>query len=133
MVIIVRTIHIGGHSTDKIATILATICLAHFNSSNFSQSIPLVACFQGATQKIFLFDRLLREFWINTRTAEEKKFFYAGFTRVMNQVILYLQVFINKLRGIQVISTDSTHFSRGIKNVFRLYLRKKLTHGLCIQ
>src|SRR5690606_34751812 len=67
VVVIVRTVQVGRHQTDEIATILRVVGLTHLDARNLGDRIGLVRWLKRSGEQHFLLHRLRCELWVYTR------------------------------------------------------------------
>src|SRR5262249_5314708 len=107
--IVIRSVQIGGHGTDKIGSELARIRLAEFNSRDLCHRIRLVGWLERSAQQCAFRNRLRRELRVNARAAEKQqlaRFVLEGGT---NDIVLDLEVLDQELNRLITVGLDSPH------------------------
>ena len=133
VVLVVQSVKTGGHGADEIVPILAAIGLAKFDAGNFGHGVPFVGRFERAGQQIFFFERLWGEFWVNAGTAQKEQFFNARPMRVLEEIVLNLEVFVEELRRISVIGKNPADLGRRHTHVLRPFAFEKVVDGFAIE
>src|SRR6266566_7049864 len=128
IIIVVRSVQVRGHGADKLAAILPAVSLAHFQTGDLGNGVPLVGRLQRAAQQVFLFERLGRQLGIDAGAPQEEQLLDPGLPSLMNNIVLYLQVLVNEFRRQSVIGQDASHFGCRKKNKFGFGLRVKFLH-----
>ncbi len=130
--IIIGTIQIGGHGTDKIGTILAVIRLAHFDTGNFGNRIRFIGGFQFPGEQILFFYRLRGKFGINTGTPQKQQFLNPMEIALMNHIGLNGEIIVDEFGRVGIICPNAPDFCCGQKYIFRLFSIKKSRHRILI-
>src|SRR5947207_6274761 len=117
VVIIIWAVEVGRHRADEIRAVLLPVGVAHFDSGDFGDGVPLVGRLQRPGEQVLLFQRLRCEFWIYAGAAKEKEFFDSSLVSAVNEVFLDAQVFVEELRRVGVVGDDAANFGGGNVNV----------------
>src|SRR5665647_3093799 len=125
IVVIVLSIQIGRQNGDKVATVLRMVGLTHFDTRYFSYSVGFIGAFQNTGQQCIFAHWLSSIAWINTRRTQKQKFFYTIHIALMNDMILYHQILVNKLSTIGIICNNTTYFGSSKHHKFRFLCCKK--------
>ena len=131
--IVIRAVKIGRHQTYKISPMLFVVRLAHNNAGNFGRSISLICWLERPGHKIFFFDWLETVSRVDTRTAEEKQLLNFIQVGIVNDIILYRQIFVYKVGRISIVGKNTAYFCRGEENVFRFFLGEKSFNSIIIK
>lgn len=129
MIIIAWAVQIGGHGADRIKAILLAVCLAHLDSRDFRQGVCVVGGFQRSGEQASFLDRLGAHLGVEARRSEKQQLPAVIAAGAVNDVILYLQVLVDKLCGIGGIGMDAAHLGGSKNHNSGPVLRKKVSYG----
>src|SRR5262245_43213758 len=121
--IVIRTIKVGGHSSNKVAPILLAVSLAEFETSDFRDGISFVSGLKGSSKQSALGDRLLRKFWVDARRAEKDELLHAHVGGGVNNICRNREIIIQELSRRRAIRQDASNFRSRQKD--GLWLRRR--------
>src|SRR5262245_31163426 len=130
--IVARTIKVGGHSADEVATVLLPVRLAEFEASDFCDGIPFVGGLKRPAQQSALGDRLLCEFWVDARRAEKEELLHAYVGGGINNIRRNREIVIQELGRRRAIRQDAANFRSRQKDGLWLRRRQPALH-LCLK
>ncbi len=111
--VIAGAVEVGGHEGDGVEVVLSAEGLAEFDAGDFGDGVPLVGGFEGASEKVFLFDGLWGVFGVDARRAEEGEFFDAVAVGAGEDVELDGEVVAEEVGGVGGVGEDATDFGGG--------------------
>src|SRR5690606_19383582 len=128
----IGSVKIGGHHRNKIGAVLQIIAFAGLDSRDFGNGVGLVGIFERVGEQILLLHGLRGVFGINAGAAQKQKLLHAVLIALMDDIVLYHQVFVDEIGAIDIIGHDTAHFGRSQKYVLRPFLFKELrnSHGI---
>ena len=129
MEIIVRTIQISRHYGDIIGSILKVKALAHLQTGNLGNGIRLVGILQRRSQQYILSHRLRSISGIDAGAAQKEQFFDLMTETLSNDILLNLQIIIDKVGTIQTVGHNTPDMSGSQNDIFRLLLIKELLYS----
>ena len=133
MEIIVGPVKVRGHNGDVIRPVLEVETLAHFQPDNLGKSIGFVGILQFARQQVLLFDRLRTVTRIDAGRTEHQQLLYIVAERFADDILLYLQIFINEIGAVGVVGHNAAHMRRRKNHILGLFVVKKPFYSDTIQ
>src|SRR3989339_1159840 len=109
--IIVGPVHVCGHHTDEIASMLFPESLAQEDAGNFCNSICLVGWFQCVGEQCLFRDGLLRLPGVDTGAPEEEEFLHPCISGREEDSILHGNVLCKEFRWLECICQYASYFS----------------------
>ena len=131
--VVIRTIEVGRHYGDVIRAILQVETLAHFQSGNLGDGVRFVGIFQRRGEKHFFFHGLFGITRIDAGASQEEEFLHIVAKTFTDDVLLYLQVFVDEVGTVNAVCHDAANESSGKEYIFRLFFIKEFTYGNGIQ
>ncbi len=131
--IIVRTIEVGGHHRDEVGAILEVIALAEFKSGDFGDGVGFVGIFELTGQEVLLLHGLGRFARVDARGSQEEQLFHPVEVRLVDNVVLDLQVFVNELPAVGVVGHDAPHTGGRQHDIVGFLFREEQSCGLLVQ
>ena len=123
--IIIWSIQVGRHHRNVIGAILYIKALTHFQPSNLSNCIRFIRIFQWRCQQRIFFHGLWCFFRIHTSATQKQQFLHLVFITLSYHIVLNLQIAINKIGPIYIVSNNSTHMCRSQKYILRFFIFKE--------
>jgi len=120
--VVVRAVQVGGHDRDIGGPVLAVVGVAHLDPGDLGDGVGRIGGFQRAGEQGVLADRLGGEFGVDAGTAQEDQAFHPGPIRLMEDVDLDQQVFVNELAAIDIIGVNAANLGGGEKHDIRAFL-----------
>ena len=131
--VVIRTIEVGRHYGDVIRAILQVETLAHFQSGNLGNGVRFVGIFQRRGEEHFFFHGLFGITRIDAGASQEEEFLHIVAKTFTDDVLLYLQVFVDEVGTVNAVCHDAANESSGKEYIFRLFFIKEFTYGNGIQ
>ena len=133
MEIIVRPVEVRRHHGNIVSAILQIETLAHLQPRNLRNGIRLVGIFERRGEQAVLRHRLRRFAGIDAGRAEKQKFLHAVAETLADDVLLDLQILIDKVRAVLQVSHNAAHVSRSQHHRFGAFLVEEALHGCGVQ
>ena len=124
------SIEVGGHQRDRVEAVLLAVGFAGLNACDFGDGVPFVRGFEGARQKIFFFERLWSESWIDAGGTQEKKFRGVVAISCVDDIGLESQIIVNEIGRVSGIGENAAHLGGGDENIFGFFVGKEGVDGL---
>lgn len=131
--IVVGAIQVGGHHRDEVGAILKVVALTKFQSGDFGNGIRLVGVLQLARQEAILGHRLGRLARVDAGAAQEEQFFYPLEVRLVDDIVLDLEVLVDKLSAVGIVGNDPAHPGSGEYHIFRLLVGEESRHQRLVE
>lgn len=130
VIIVTRSVQVGGHDGQKFCPVLAVVTPALLDSRNLGQSVGTVGGLQRAGQQIFFLHGLGGMFGIDAGGAEEQQSGDVMLVGCMDDIGLDHQIFVDELRRIGVVGKDAPDLGGCEKYVIRFFLSEKFVDRL---
>ena len=111
--VVAGSVEVGGHEADGVEAVLLAVGLAHFDTGDFGDGVPLVGGFEWAGEKRLFADGLRGETGVDAGGAEKGEFGDVVAPGGVDNVGLDGEVVVNEFGGVEGVSEDSTDFGGG--------------------
>jgi hypothetical protein len=112
IVVVARTVEVGGHGGDEVAAVLAPVGLAELDAGNLGDGVPLVGRLEGAAQQELLLQRLGGHPRVDAGAAEEQQLAHPMPPGRIDDVVLDGQVAEEELAREVVVGLDAADLGR---------------------
>ncbi len=131
--IVVGAIKVGGHHGNVVRTVLKIEAFAHFQSGYFGNGIGLVGVFQRRGEECVFLHRLFGVTGIDAGTTQKEELFHSVTETFADDILLYLQVLVDKIGTIDIVGHDAAHKGGGKEYIFRLLLVEEAAYGNSVE
>src|SRR4029453_7686145 len=121
MKVVARAVKVGRHRRYEVAAVLATVGLTKLDTGDLGDRIGFVGRLQRSCQQRRLRDRLRSLTRIDTRRAEEQKFFDTRAVRSMDDVGFNEQIVIEKVGRKSIVGVHAPYAAGSKKNQPRAF------------
>lgn len=129
IVVITRTIQVGGHGGDEVTAMLPSVGLAELDAGDLGDGVPFVGRLQRAGEQVFLLQGLGSELGIDAGAAEEEEFADSEAASGIDDVVLDGEVPEEEVAREIAVGLDPSHLGGGEEDVFGTFGLKKPFDG----
>lgn len=129
IVVVARTIQIGGHHGQITCPVLPVVRPAHLDAGDLGDRIGAVGGLERPGQKVFLLDRLRAIARVDAGRAEEQQTLHAGPVGLVDDVGLDRKILGDELRRVGVVGQDAAHLGCRQEHVFGLLGFEEAAHS----
>ena len=130
VIVVVRTIEVGGHDADVVGAVLTVQKLAVLQTGDLSQCIGLVGLFQFTGQQAVFLHGLRCHAGVDAGGAEELQLLAAVLPCRVDGIHLQRHVVIHEIGKCFLIGHDAADLGSSKEHILRLLLCEELFHSI---